>query len=329
MLNQLSKGETGDTKRKKPTGRLALVRKARLRGYKKYWVFYLLTLIPMAFVIVFSYLPMYGIVIAFKDYRIKRGILGSDWAGLKHFEAAFKDRFFRRALGNTVRIGGIQWLIATPLTIIFALQINELTNMRFKKAVQTISYMPYFLSWVVMSSLVYQLLSPNGGVINILLVKLGIIEEPRYWMIDRGAFMPIFIGFNTWKTIGYSTIIYLAAIAGIDQELYEAAYLDGAGRWRRAIHITIPGISATIATLFILSTGNLISVNFDAIFNLYNSSTEPVADVIGTFVYRRGLQDLKYDYAAAVGLFQNVVALLLLLGGNFIVKRINRDHRII
>jgi len=301
----------------------------RNRLLRKYWPFYLMALVPLAQVILINYIPIYGVVIAFKDFRITRGISGSAWVGLKHFRAVFNDAFFYRALWNTLRISFVQLITHFTLTIVFALLINEIQHVRFKRTVQTVSYLPYFLSWVVVGAFVHQILSPNGGALNIILVNLGVLEKPRYFMIERQSFLTIFVVANLWKTIGYAVIIYLAAIAGINQELYESAHLDGANRFKRVLHITLPGLAPTISTLLILNVGGLLSIGFDPIFNLYNASTEPVADVISTYVYRRGLIDMKYDFTTAIGLFQNVVAFSLVLTTNFLAKKTNPDFRIL
>lgn len=296
---------------------------------KKHLPFYIFLLLPLIQVIVFNYLPMYGIQIAFKDFKMRRGILGSDWVGLKHFERMFSDRTFYRVLFNTLKISFLSLLVSFPLTIIFALMMNEVKHAAFKRVSQTITYLPHFLSWVVVGSFVYQILSPSSGIINALLVNWGIIDSPIYFMIKKEFFVPIYLVVSVWKGLGWSIVIYLAAIAGIDTSLYEAAGIDGAGRFKQVIHITLPAIMPTIATMLILSLGSLLNVGFDAIFNLYNEGTYEVADVISTYVYRRGMIDAKYDYTTAIGLFQNVASILLVLTGNMVSKRLDPDFRIL
>ena len=303
-------------------------RKKRLYLFKKYLPFYLFLIIPIVQVIVFDYLPMYGIQIAFKKYIIKRGITGSPWVGFQHFQKIFNDKVFYRVLGNTLRLSFLSLITVFPATIIFALMMNEVQHMKFKRVTQTISYLPHFLSWVVVGTFAYTLLSPSHGAINAALVKLGILKEPVYFMIQKNMFDGIYIIWSMWKELGWGIVIYLAAIAGIDPVLYEAAAIDGAGRFRRVLSITLPGIMPTITTLLILRLGSLVSVGFDPIFNLYNEGTYQVADVISTFVYRRGLVDTKYDYTTAVGLFQNVVGFVLVLLGNFISRKLDPDFRI-
>ncbi len=305
------------------------IRRHRLGLYKKYLPFYIFLLLPLAQVIIFNYLPMYGVQIAFKNFIIKRGIVGSEWVGLAHFAKMFGDKVFYRVLYNTLYLSILSLVIVFPLTIIFALMMNEVQNVRFKRISQTITYLPHFLSWVVVGGFVYQILSPSTGIVNAILVKLGIFNKPLYFMIQKKMFVPIYLITSIWKELGWSIIIYLAAIAGIDPSLYESAVIDGASRFRKVLHITLPCIMPTISTMLILRLGSLMSVGFDPIFNLYNSATYEVADVISTYVYRRGLVDMKYDYTAAIGLFQNVVGLILVLTGNWISRKADPDFRII
>jgi len=296
---------------------------------RKYLPFYAFLIIPVALVIIFNYVPMYGVQIAFKDFKMRRGITGSEWVGFEHFEKMFRDKTFYKVLGNTLRLSVESIVIVFPSTIIFALMMNEVKQQKFKRVTQTVSYLPHFLSWIVVGNFAYNMLSPSSGAINVILVKLGILDEPVYWMIQKNSFDVIYIVVSMWKELGWSIIIYLAAISGIDPQLYEAASIDGAGRLRKCRHITLPGIMPTITTLLILRLGSLMSVGFDPIFNLYNSGTYDVADVISTYVYRRGLIDTKYDYTTAVGLFQNVIGIILVLSGNWISRKLDPDYRII
>lgn len=286
-------------------------------------------LLPIAQVIVFNYVPLYGITIAFKQFKIRLGITGSEWAGLYWYRKVFEDMFFWRAFRNTVKISCSTLAVSFPITIVFALLMNEVLHLRFKKVVQTISYMPHFLSWVVVGGLVYELLSPTYGAINIILVRLGILSEPYYFMADAAKFVPIYLITNIWKETGWGIIIYLAAIAGIDIGLYESAMIEGANRFQRILYITLPCIAPTISTMLILSLGSLISVGFDPIFNLYNPSVYSTADVISTFVYRKGLIDMQYEYSTAVGLFQNVISFFLVIMGNWFARKANPEYRII
>ena len=299
------------------------------RLFRKYLPFYIFLILPLVQVIVFNFLPIYGITIAFKDFKMARGILGSDWVGLKHFQKLFSDSNFYKILYNTLRISFLTLLTSFPLTIVFALLVNELGNMKFKRVVQTITYLPHFLSWVVVGSFVQQILSPTNGIVNSFLMSLGLVNDPVYFMIQEGMFIPIYLVTNLWKGLGWGIIIYLSSIAGISPSLYESAVIDGANRFQRVLYITLPSLAPTISTLLILNMSSLINVGFDPIFNLYNPSTYNVADVISTYVYRRGLVDAKYDYTTAIGLFQNVVGFLLILTSNWAARRANPDYRII
>ncbi|MDY3368716.1 ABC transporter permease [Zhenhengia yiwuensis] len=258
-----------------------------------------------------------------------RGILGSEWVGFAHFQKIFSDPNFYRVLFNTIRLSVLSLVTSFPVTIIFALLVNELMNMKFKRVVQTITYLPHFLSWVVVGGFVYQLLSPSNGLVNSILVSLGVLDKPIYFMAEQDMFTPIFLITNLWKSTGYSIVIYLAAIAGIDPGLYESATIDGANRFQRVLYITLPALAPTICTLLILNISSLMSVGFDPIFNLYNSATYPTADVIATYVYRKGMVEAKYDLTTAIGLFQNVVGVILILISNWLARKANPDYRII
>lgn len=296
---------------------------------KKYLPFYMFLIPGLVIVILFSYLPMYGIIIAFKDFKMARGIVGSDWVGLTHFQKIFTDPNFYRVMFNTLKISLLSLLTSFPVTIIFALLINEVMNMRFKRTVQTITYLPHFLSWVVVGGFVYQLLSPSSGFLNSILLSLGIIEKPIYFMVEQDMFIPIYLLTSLWKSTGYSIVIYLSTIAGIDTGLYESATIDGANRFQRVLHITLPAIAPTVCTLLILNVSSLMSVGFDPIFNLYNPATYPVADVISTYVYRKGMIEAQYDLTTAIGLFQNVIGLVLIMTSNWLARKANPDYRII
>ncbi|MCI9610746.1 MAG: sugar ABC transporter permease [Eubacterium sp.] len=296
---------------------------------KKYFPFYMFLLPAIILVILFCYMPMEGLMIAFKDYKMARGIEGSEWVGLKHFQALFSDPNFYRVLGNTLKISIFTLLTTFPITIIFTILVNEILNTKFKSVVQTITYMPHFLSWVVVGTFVYQILSPTGGVINAILIQLGILDKPLYFMAQKDMFVPIYLIANLWKSTGYSIVIYLATIAGIDTALYDAASIDGANRFRRILHITLPAMFPTMCTMLILNIGSLVSVGFDPIFNLYNDATYQTADVISTYVYRKGMIESRYDFSTAIGLFQNVVSLVLVLIANWFARKANPEYKII
>ena len=303
--------------------------KGLLKEMKKYLPFYMFLLPALILVILFCYLPMDGLAIAFKDYKMARGISGSDWVGLKHFKNLFSDPNFYRILGNTLKISIATLLTTFPVTVIFTILVNEIFSKKFKSVVQTITYMPHFLSWVVVGTFVYQLLSPAGGVVNAALIKLGVLEKPLYFMAQKDMFVPIYLITNLWKTTGYSIVIYLATIAGIDTAMYDAASLDGANRFHRILYITLPAMFPTMCTMLILSIGSLVSVGFDPIFNLYNDATYQTADVISTYVYRKGMIESRYDFSTAIGLFQNVVSLALVLIANWFARKANPEYKII
>ncbi len=303
--------------------------KGLLKEMKKYLPFYMFLLPALILVILFCYLPMDGLAIAFKDYKMARGISGSDWVGLKHFKNLFSDPNFYRILGNTLKISIATLLTTFPVTVIFTILVNEIFSKKFKSVVQTITYMPHFLSWVVVGTFVYQLLSPAGGVVNAALIKLGVLEKPLYFMAQKDMFVPIYLITNLWKTTGYSIVIYLATIAGIDTAMYDAASIDGANRFHRILYITLPAMFPTMCTMLILSIGSLVSVGFDPIFNLYNDATYQTADVISTYVYRKGMIESRYDVSTAIGLFQNVVSLALVLIANWFARKANPEYKII
>lgn len=285
---------------------------------------YLLILPGILVVFIFSYMPMYGIILAFKDYKIKSGIMFSSWCGMEHF-----NRFFGRAIassiiGNTLFIGITQLLITFPIPIILALLLNELKSTRYRKVVQTIIYLPHFVSWVIMYSLLFSLFSITSGLVNKLLMSLGLSSINM--LSDPNMFYGMLYGTSIWKEAGWGTIIYMAAIAGVDQEMYEAAYLDGANRFQQCIHITLPAIAFSVTTMLILNVGSVMGANFDQIMNLRTEATKTtVAQVIDTYVYDMGVSKGEYDLSTAIGLFQQIVNCILLFASNFIVKKMSGE----
>ena len=296
---------------------------------KKHRIFYLFLLPAVVMVFLFSYMPLWGILIAFKDFKMARGIMGSEWVGFAHFQKLFTDPNFYRVLKNTLIIGITTLLTTFPVTIIFTILVNEIMNTKLKKTVQTITYLPHFLSWVVVGTFAYQVLSPSNGIINTILINLGILDKSIYFMAEPDLFVPIYLIVNLWKETGYSIVVYLAVIAGIDTQQYEAAMIDGANRFQRILYITLPAMLPTICVMLILNIGTVITVGFDPIFNLYNDATYQTADVISTFVYRKGMVDAQFDYSTAVGLFQNVVSLILVLTSNWFARKANPEYRVI
>ena len=278
-------------------------------------------LIPVViFFAVFSYYPLYGILIAFKDYSISRGILGSPWAGLRYFRQFFSSPYFGRLLRNTVLISVYSLLWGFPIPILFALLLNEFKDGKFKRVIQTVSYLPHFISLVVICGILIDIFSPQGGVVNSLLYSLtgkriNFFGEPEW-------FRTMYVGSGVWQEFGWNSIIYLAAITGINPDLYEAARIDGAGRLRQIWHVTLPGIKPTILTLLILNLGNIMSVGYEKIILLYSPTTYETADVISTYVYRTGLLSQQYSYAGAVGLFNSAINIAILVLCNFAGKKL-------
>ena len=293
------------------------------RMLKKHRMFYLFLLPAVVMVFLFSYMPFWGILIAFKDFKMARGIMGSEWVGLEHFRKLFADPNFYRVLKNTLIIGITTLLTTFPVTIIFTILVNEILNTKFKKVVQTVTYLPHFLSWVVVGTFAYQILSPSSGIVNTILVNLGILDKSVYFMAQPNMFVPIYLIVNLWKETGYSIVVYL------DTEQYEAVSIDGANRFQKILYVTLPAMLPTICVMLILNIGTIITVGFDPIFNLYNDATYQTADVISTFVYRKGMVDAQFDYSTAVGLFQNIVSLTLVLLSNWFARKANPEYRVI
>jgi putative aldouronate transport system permease protein len=290
------------------------------RQYWNYKYMFIMLLPVLAYYAIFHYGPMYGVLIAFQDYRVLEGVSGSPWVGLANFKDLFTGEYFPLVLRNTLLINFYKLLLGFPAPILLAILINEVKHVAYKKFVQTISYVPHFLSWIVLSGLLIEILSPSRGPINILLAHLGL--EPIFFITEPGWFRSILVSSDIWRNIGFSTIIYLAAIAGINPEIYEAAEVDGIDRIRRIWHITIPSMFPVIIIMLILSSGSIINDDFEQVFNLLNAKVLDVGDVISTYTYNEGLARMNFSYAAAVGLFKNVVALVLVLSANFIAKKI-------
>ncbi len=280
----------------------------------------LMALPAVAYFLVFHYYPMYGMLIAFQDYTPGKGIWGSTWVGFEHFRQFFGGYYFSRLLGNTIIISLLSLLWGFPLPIIFALMLNEFREGTFKRTVQTVSYLPHFISLVVTCGMIINFLSPANGIINTLIKALG--GSPINFLGQPQYFRTVYVTSGVWQEFGWNSIIYLAALSGVDQQLYEAARIDGAGRWKQMIHITLPSIQTTIIILLILSVGNIMSVGFEKIILLYNTSTYETADVISTYVYRMGLQSLQYSFSAAVGLFNSVINILMLIMANTLSRRL-------
>lgn len=281
---------------------------------------YLLAIPIFLFFLVFNYLPMFGVVIAFQDFKPQLGVLGSKWVGLKNFSDFFTGPNFWTVMRNTLVISGLGLVVTFPLTILYALLINEIGNKWFKKTVQTIHYMPYFISMVVIAGLVIEFVSSKGMITNLLVNVFGIrrenlLQNPSYfWAINLAS--------DIWQGLGYGSIFFVSAITSVGQELYEAAAIDGAGRLRRAWHVTLPGIMPAIITMLVLKCGMIMQVGTDKILLLYNASIYETADVIGTHVQRMGIEKMQYGYSSAVGLFNSVVGTILLFVSNTVSKKL-------
>lgn len=290
-----------------------------LHHVKKEWKLYTFLIIPILYYVIFKYVPVIGNIIAFRRYKGGPNILGADWVGLRYFKQFLTDSNFWRAFWNTLRLSIGYLLVRFPATLIFALLINEVKNKMWKKTVQTVSYLPHFISLVVVCGMVKELLSSTGP-INALLVKLGV--EKIAFMSEPGWFDIVYIGSGIWQALGWGTILYLTAMTNINTELYEAAAIDGAGKFKQTIHVTIPGILPTIMTLLIMDIGNIITAsNMQKILLLYNPLTQSRADIIDTLVYRMGIAGGNFSYASAVGLFSAVIGLVLVTTANYLSKK--------
>lgn len=299
-------------------------KKTLLQRMKPYAALYLMLLPGLALIVIFCYGPMYGLQIAFKDYNIGLGIWDSPWVGMEHFQKFLTTEAATRALTNTIIISALKLVFSFPMPILLAVVLNEIGNQAFKRVAQTISYLPHFISWIIVASLLNNLLSPSTGVVNAIIQQLG--GTPIYFMADKSWFRPILVISNIWKEIGWSSVVYLAALSGIDPSLYEAAIVDGASRVQRITRITLPSIMPIAVTMLILSMGSIMSAGFDQVFNLYSPQVYDVGDILDTYVYRRGLVDMSYSFSTAVGLFKSVVGLILVVAVNVIARRLSPDH---
>ena len=275
--------------------------------------------LPVVYLVIFHYVPMAGIVLAFQDYKMGRGVFGSDWVGFKWFIQFFESFYFWRLMRNTLLLSFYSIVFGFPIPILFALMLNEMKVLPLKRVVQTVSYLPHFISLVIIVGMLVTFLSPNNGIVNIVIKSLG--GEPINFLGLQSWFRPLYIGSGIWQHFGFSSIIYLAAIAGISEELYDAAEVDGASRIQRIRFVTVPGMAPTIIILLILNLGRALSVDWEKVLLMYTPATYEVADVIATYVYRRGIIDSKYGFGSAVGLFANVINLIFLVVFNRLARR--------
>lgn len=312
--------EKRSPKKAVPATRLGRAVQKLRRDLIKYRYIYLMLLPVLAYYIVFCYIPIYGIQIAFKNFSPGLGIGESPWTGLTHFRAFFAGPYFVRTFTNTLLISLYSILFSFPSSILLALLLNEVGNRYFKKTVQTISYLPHFISTVVICGIIREFTASNGLIGGIVKALGGV---PKTLLIDPAMFRPIYIISEIWQGIGWGSIIYLAALSGIDPTLYDAAVVDGAGRFRRMVHITLPGILPTIVIMFILRLGSIMGVGWEKIILLYNENIYSTADVISSYVYRKGLIEQNYSYSAAVGLFNSVINFMLVVFANSFSRRMS------
>lgn len=290
------------------------------RNMREYPILYIMGFIVAIYYLLFCYLPMYGIVMSFQDFRPALGFMQSRWVGLKHFRRFVNSIYFWRLIGNTLSINGGMLVFAFPLSIVFALLLNELRCTGFRRVVQTVAYMPHFVSSVVICGLMVKFCS-TSGVLTIVLSTLGL--QQTNLLTVPAYFQPLYIGMNIWQNLGWDSIIYFAALTAVDPQLHEAAQIDGAGRWRRMWHVTLPAIMPTIVILLIMRIGSLMSLGWEKIFLLYNDRVLETADVISTYVYRCGLGNSEYSFGSAVGLMNSVVNVALLCGANMLSRKVN------
>ena len=296
------------------------------QSFKQYWLLYLMLLVPVAYYVVFKYLPMVGITIAFKNYKPFDGIKGifsSPWVGLKWFEKFFKSKYAYRIIRNSFVISFKKLIVCFPASILLAVMLNGVNNLRFKKTIQTVSYLPHFLSAVVVCSIVRSITSVDGGIVNAIVKAFG--GKPIVFVGDNKYFQPLLVVTDLWKGIGWNSIVYLAAMTNIDPSLHEAATVDGAEWYHRIWHVTLPAIAPIISMMFILRCGELLNAGFETIFNLYSSNVYETGDIIDTYVYREGLKNMNYSYSTAVNLFKSVLAMVMVLGSNWVSKKLGQE----
>jgi putative aldouronate transport system permease protein len=268
-----------------------------------------------------KYVPLYGITLAFNEFRLLSGITGSPWVGFDNFARLFQSYDFLSVFRNTVVMAGLNLLFGFPAPVLLALFLNELRGSKFKRVTQSISYLPHFISWVILAGIFMEVLSPSRGPVNAIIKAVS--GKTIYFLGNAQYFRGTLVVTNIWKTIGWSSIVYLAALGGVNEELYDAARVDGCGRWARIWHVTLPGITPVVTIMLILKVGEVMEDNFDQVFNLLNPAVYSVGDVLGTYIYRQGVTNMDYSYSTAVELFRNLISLGLVLGANFVSKRVN------
>lgn len=293
----------------------------QMRRILRNWDLYLLLAPVLAYFIIFHFAPMYGVQIAFRQFSFRKGISGSNWVGWKHFERFFSSFYFKRVVGNTVSISFFNLLLGFPMPIILALLLNEVQNKRYKKAIQTITYAPHFLSTVVMVSIINALFSPSTGVVNNIAVLLG--GSRIDYMIEPAYFKSMYVLSGIWQNMGWNSIIYIAALSGIDPTLYEAGRVDGASKWQMLLNITLPCILPTVSIMLILNCGRMMSIGFEKVYLMQNDLNVTASEIISTYVYKCGLIDAEYSFSTAVGLFNSVINCVLLVTVNAITGKLS------
>ena len=296
------------------------MRKKAKKVLERDWQLLLLCLLPLLFFVIFHYIPMYGVQIAFKDFRAVDGIWGSEWVGLKHFKRFFSSSQFWPLIKNTLGLSFLQILLGFPIPIILAIMLNQTKNKKFRKFVQSVAYCPHFISIVVLTGMLYIFLSPRNGIINNVIQLFG--EEPIFFLGDAKYFKMTFVISGIWQNAGWSAIIYIAALAGISPDLYEAAQVDGASKWQRIRHIDIPGILPTVVMMLILEMGKVMSLGFQKAYLMQNAQNLAASEIISTYIYKVGMIDAQYSYSAAINLFNNLVNIILLVTVNHISKKL-------
>lgn len=308
------------TKEVPQTAQTSLTKMQKLKKVCADYELYLMLIPMIVLVFLFAYRPLSSLVIAFKDYSPRIGIADSPWVGLEYFKEYVNGVNFARTVKNTFVISLSTLALGFPMPIILALLLNELKNAKFKQFVQTVSYIPHFISMVVVASMVTTFLSPSTGIVNVILNRLG--HDSIYFLVDNDWFVPVFLLLNIWKTTGYGSIIYLAALTSISEDLYEAARIDGANRWKQTLHVTFPGLLPTIIVMLLVNLGRILEVGYETIILLYSEGVYETADVISTYSYRVGILEGRYDYATAIGLCNSIVSFIIVVSANVISKKV-------
>ena len=294
------------------------LREKRLNYWRENYDLYVMLLPALAFYFIFRYVPIYGIVLAFKNYKFNLGIMGSPWIGLEVFKDVFRTKMFWQAFRNTLWLNLLSLVVGFPLPVVFALALNEIRLTGFKRVAQSISYLPHFISWVILYGIILALTARNTGLFNSLMEHFG--KEQINFLTNHKWWLTIFVGSSIWKETGWQAILYMSALTAIDPGLYEAAAIDGAGRWKSMLHITLPGIKSTIVILLILNVGRMMTIGFEKPYLLNNASVNEIGSVLSTYVYIMGIQRAQYSFTTAVGLFQSVINFALLIGADRIAK---------